>query len=598
MKTRRFRGLALALLTSASCLSFGENYLILHSVDSASAADVRAQILGTGLVSGNVDIRLGSSSTPSVSLLQSYDAVLVFASNGFQNGILLGNNLATYADGGGGVVVAPLTSSASGPFVIGGRFATSSYSPFVGGAIKQYITRRLGTLHDDQHPLLTDVTNFHGGSASLHNQVSMSPAAVRIADYDNGVPLVAFKQVGTSYVVGLNFFPPSGAVNSGNWVTTTDGAKLMANALKFSAGNRNSAPIALGEAFTLEAGTSLSVPAPGLLENDSDPDGDPVTVEDSSLVEPDTQPVSGPSNGTLSLSSDGSFTYAPAPSFTGTDTFTYRVTDGHTASNLVSVTLTVVDTTAPEINDTPNDTIVSATGPSGAPFSYISPTAFDAVDGTLSIAASHPTHAVLPLGETVVTFTATDAAGNTTQTSFKVSVVDVTPPVISGTPANQVVIASSASGASFTYALPSAVDAVDGAVVVTANIASGSVFSLGQTTVTFTATDAAGNQSQSSFKVWTRFSASNLVTTGNENKGLKAGSAVKVRFRLTGQSAPVKDAVAKLAVSNKEIGNLTYDPTSGLYEISWKTKGLRAGNYQLTLDLRDDVSRTLNVRLR
>ncbi len=51
--------------------------------------------------------------------------------------------------------------------------------------------------------------------------------------------------------------------------------------------------------------------------------------------------IGGPSNGTLTLEADGSFTYAPNRDFTGTDTFTYRATDGLANSNLATVTITI-----------------------------------------------------------------------------------------------------------------------------------------------------------------------------------------------------------------------------------------------------------------
>ena len=66
-----------------------------------------------------------------------------------------------------------------------------------------------------------------------------------------------------------------------------------------------------GEAFVVDAGN-------GILSNDNDLDGDALTA---SLV-------SGPSNGTLTLNADGSFTYTPDDGFSGVDFFTYEASDG------------------------------------------------------------------------------------------------------------------------------------------------------------------------------------------------------------------------------------------------------------------------------
>ena len=69
----------------------------------------------------------------------------------------------------------------------------------------------------------------------------------------------------------------------------------------------------------------------GILANDGDPDGDPLTV---SLEHDVTQ-------GTLSLGIEGFFTYQPDEGFTGTDSFTYFANDGQADSNPATVTISV-----------------------------------------------------------------------------------------------------------------------------------------------------------------------------------------------------------------------------------------------------------------
>jgi VCBS repeat-containing protein len=82
-----------------------------------------------------------------------------------------------------------------------------------------------------------------------------------------------------------------------------------------------------------------------VLANDSDPDNDPLSAG----------LVSGPSHGTLNLSTDGAFTYSPAVNYNGPDSFTYRASDGTLASNPVTVTITVN-----AVNDAP--TVAVAAG--------------------------------------------------------------------------------------------------------------------------------------------------------------------------------------------------------------------------------------------
>jgi hypothetical protein len=81
-----------------------------------------------------------------------------------------------------------------------------------------------------------------------------------------------------------------------------------------------------------------------------------------------------------------------------------------------------VDTQAPTISGVPADKVVEATGPSGAVVIWTAPTATDLVDGAVTPVCSPPSGSTFPLGDTTVSITATDAAGNSSSKSFKVTV--------------------------------------------------------------------------------------------------------------------------------------------------------------------------------
>jgi VCBS repeat-containing protein len=89
--------------------------------------------------------------------------------------------------------------------------------------------------------------------------------------------------------------------------------------------------VANNDAYSVIGGATLTVPAPGVLANDTDANGDPLTAV---LVD-------GPASGSLTLNPNGSFTYTPGPDTTGQVTFTYRASDGTNQSNLATVTITV-----------------------------------------------------------------------------------------------------------------------------------------------------------------------------------------------------------------------------------------------------------------
>ena len=93
----------------------------------------------------------------------------------------------------------------------------------------------------------------------------------------------------------------------------------------------NQAPVAADDTYSTDPDTLLTVPAPGLLDNDTDADEDALTAV----------LVSNPSHGTLNINADGSFTYMPNTSFTGSDSFTYNANDGIDDSNIATVTITV-----------------------------------------------------------------------------------------------------------------------------------------------------------------------------------------------------------------------------------------------------------------
>ena len=96
------------------------------------------------------------------------------------------------------------------------------------------------------------------------------------------------------------------------------------------------APTALTDSYAGDQNTILTVNAPGVLANDSDPDGDPLTAVF----------VSGPQYGTLQLNADGSFIYTPQPTFHGVDSFSYLATDGSNSSAIATVMLTIREVTS------------------------------------------------------------------------------------------------------------------------------------------------------------------------------------------------------------------------------------------------------------
>lgn len=122
-------------------------------------------------------------------------------------------------------------------------------------------------------------------------------------------------------------------------VTGYDSDETGAYALQVTseAPQPNAAPVANANSYSTDEDTKLTVAAPGVLGNDTDADSDPLTA----------QKLTDPAHGSLSLSANGGFTYTPASGYVGSDSFTYRASDGEDYSNTANVTITVNEVVEP-----------------------------------------------------------------------------------------------------------------------------------------------------------------------------------------------------------------------------------------------------------
>ena len=173
----------------------------------------------------------------------------------------------------------------------------------------------------------------------------------------------------------------------------------------------------------------------------------------------------------------------------GTAVVTWVAVDS--AGNAAADTQVIVirDTTPPAI-----------TVPSGASFNatgnltkltvadYGSAFATDTVDPAPAVTSDAPSF--FPVGNTTITWTATDASGNSANATQVVTATDTTPPVVTP-PADVSANATGILTAVPSLGMASATDAADGSPVIT-NDAPG-MFPIGNTTVTWNATDSSGN---------------------------------------------------------------------------------------------------------
>ncbi|WPO97712.1 Ig-like domain-containing protein [Pseudomonas sp. HR96] len=167
------------------------------------------------------------------------------------------------------------------------------------------------------------------------------------------------------------------AVASGVYsiVVSADDGRGGVVSQQFNLTVRNPAPNAVNDSASTNEDTAVSG---NVLSNDSDPDGDSLSVV--------TTPVQAPAHGQLVLNANGTFTYTPNANYNGSDSFTYRVVDSDGGSSVASVSIAIA-----AVNDVPtaNTAIGTQAGVDGAAFNLDVSSHFSDVDGdTLHYTAS------------------------------------------------------------------------------------------------------------------------------------------------------------------------------------------------------------------
>ena len=196
----------------------------------------------------------------------------------------------------------------------------------------------------------------------------------------------------------------------------------------------------------------------------------------------------------------------------GTNQVTCTATDPNNPANtsVAHFYIIIVNNTPPSIS-TPTSVVAEATGPNGAMVTYHA-TANDPVDGdiTSKMICTPASGSQFALGSTTVTCNVTDSGGNSASAHFTVTVKDTTPPIITAA-SPQYQEATSSAGAKIFYHA-TAFDLVSGNIPLTGSgptnfctPLNGTQEAFGSTTtVTCSATDAAGNTASGTFSVTVR----------------------------------------------------------------------------------------------
>jgi len=182
---------------------------------------------------------------------------------------------------------------------------------------------------------------------TINEDTATNALAVTVADVDSAVNGLVVSATSSNQTLvpnanialggsGANrtiLVTPAGNQNGSATITVTvsDGALTGTDTFVVNVTPVNDAPTAVADGYSTDEDQLLNVSAPGVLGNDTDVDGNPLTA---ALVD-------DVGNGSLTLNANGSFSYTPTGAFNGTDSFTYEANDGGLDSNTVTVTITV-----------------------------------------------------------------------------------------------------------------------------------------------------------------------------------------------------------------------------------------------------------------
>ncbi|MDX8377806.1 MAG: Ig-like domain-containing protein, partial [Mariprofundales bacterium] len=188
------------------------------------------------------------------------------------------------------------------------------------------------------------------------------------------------------------------------------------------------------------------------------------------------------------------------------DVYSMDLASNTSAATSQQITIITAPDNTPPVVSPPNGIILAAIDSYGVPVNDAailtfldSVTATDNIDGTLPITSisNNAPASFLPIGATTVTFTATDAAGNSGSAQSLISVTDQTAPVITP-PADILVAAQDANGTASNngnilafMAAATVIDNVDNALVI--NNDALAILPIGINTITFSTSDSAGN---------------------------------------------------------------------------------------------------------
>jgi hypothetical protein len=241
------------------------------------------------------------------------------------------------------LTVASVTQPANGAVFINSN-NTLTYTPKAGFVGTDSFTYKAsdGVAQSNVATVTVQVNGASSGPLAANDSASTnkgSPVTVSVLANDtdpNGdvLRVVGLTQPTSGGTVTLNangtitYSPKAGFAGTDTFTYRAHDGQSESNLATVTITVLNRAPVALSDTASTSRNSAVTI---SVLSNDSDPDKDPLTL----------MGLTQPANGTLALNANGTITYTPKRNFTGTDTFTYKVSDGTLQSGAATVTVTV-----------------------------------------------------------------------------------------------------------------------------------------------------------------------------------------------------------------------------------------------------------------
>ncbi|HTD67788.1 MAG TPA: Ig-like domain-containing protein, partial [Candidatus Limnocylindria bacterium] len=327
-----------SVVVSSACRIVTNSASLVVNTPAQIVSSVENQI---GFVGSNVTFSVSASGT-ALSYEWSYDGAVVGTNSTLTLNNLMTNQAGTYCvTVTGGVCGGPVTNCAALTFQNRAPLANDD----------SYITSEDTTLNIGAPGVLVNDSDPDG---DMLGAIFVTQPAHGIVTLNGGGDF--------SYTPSLNY----NGLDSFTYRASDGTLTSPAATVNITVTPLNDVPVANNDAYTMTADTVLTIAAPGILANDTDVENYPLSV----IFE------SGPTHGTLTLSASGSFLYTPNSNYSGSDSFTYRASDGGAASGVATVTITIqpvpIVIVAPPIHRTncPGETATFSVTATGTALTY------------------------------------------------------------------------------------------------------------------------------------------------------------------------------------------------------------------------------------